>query len=52
MAGVLFSEENFMTLQNMFADNLSMVIQVVLAYIIELRQTLDTFGAVSGLHCD
>lgn len=52
LAGVFFPEANLMTLQNMFADNLSMVIQAVLAYIIELRRILDIFGEVSGLHCN
>lgn len=49
--GVEFPSIGLSTLHTMFADDLSLIIQAVMIYVIRCRQLLQTFGSVSGLKC-
>lgn len=51
IVGVGFPKLGLRTLQNMFADDLSMIIRALLCYILELQRILHAFGEASGLIC-
>lgn len=48
MVGMQFSKQNVHALQNMYADELYLIIQAILCYILELQQILQVFGKAFG----
>lgn len=49
--GVYFPKQNIQLLQNMYADDLYLVIRPVLCYILVLQEILHCFGIATSLLC-